>query len=195
MECVDGRRYAFEVAKTALLVIDMQRDFLDPAGMSALAGDDISELRAVVPILRRVLEAARKAGLRIIHTREGYAPDLADVHRLKAERGTIGERGPLGRFLVRDEPGHEIVAEHLGDDGSAGDRVALPVSLDDRAMVAERRLWTPVDQNTVGDEREPLQRALHRECRGAPHVQPLDLPGRRGTDPDRQSALSHLARV
>ncbi len=89
----------------------MQRDFLDPRGMCGVLGDDVAELRAIVPALQRTLEAGRRAGLKIIHTREGYAADLSNVHVAKAERGGIGQEGPLGRFLIRGEAGQDFIAE------------------------------------------------------------------------------------
>lgn len=89
----------------------MQRDFLDPAGMCAMLGEDPAPLQAIVPALRRALAAARRAGLAVIHTREGYAPDLSDLHAAKAERGSVGASGPLGRFLTRGEAGQDFIAE------------------------------------------------------------------------------------
>ncbi|MCP4327901.1 MAG: cysteine hydrolase [Alphaproteobacteria bacterium] len=109
--CWDRRSFPVDRVTTALMVIDMQRDFLDPGGMSANSGENIDALRSIVPILRQILEAARRVGLLVIHTREGYAPDLSDVHRVKAERDTIGKLGPLGRFLIRGEPGHGFIDE------------------------------------------------------------------------------------
>lgn len=110
IDCWDGRRFEFEPSSTALLVIDMQRDFLDSDGMAAVGGEDIAPLRAVMPTVMSLAEAGRAAGLRIVHTREGYASDLSDVAAAKADRGSVGEVGPLGRFLVRGEPGHDFCA-------------------------------------------------------------------------------------
>ncbi len=107
--CWDDRRFPFEPAATALLAIDMQRDFLDPEGMCAVNGDDVAPLQAIVPAIERLCRAARRAGVQVIHTREGYAPDLADVHPMKAERGSVGTPGPLGRFLIRGEAGHDFI--------------------------------------------------------------------------------------
>jgi len=100
----------------ALLVIDMQRDFLDPEGYIARSGVDVAALRAVIPNVQRLLETARGSGIRIIHTREGHRPDLSDLTTVKARRASragaaIGSLGPLGRLLVRGEPGHAIVPE------------------------------------------------------------------------------------
>jgi nicotinamidase-related amidase len=103
-------------AAAALLVIDMQRDFLDPAGYIALSGVDVAPLRAIIPNVQRLLLAARRLGIRVIHTREGHHPDLSDLSAVKQRRAassgaTIGSFGPLGRLLVRGEPGHCIVDE------------------------------------------------------------------------------------
>jgi nicotinamidase-related amidase len=103
---------------TALIVIDMQRDFLDLGGYIARSGVDVGILRAAIPNVRRLLDAARSGGIRIVHTREGHRPDLADLNPTKARRAAqvgaaIGSRGPLGRLLVRGEHGHEIIDELL----------------------------------------------------------------------------------
>ncbi|MEQ9334593.1 isochorismatase family cysteine hydrolase [Thalassobaculum sp.] len=111
--CNAGLRFEIVPATTALLAIDLQRDFLDPDGFVAAAGDDVSAMRAVVPNAVALIAAARAAGLTLLHTREGYAPDLSDMHPLKRERGVAGRAGPLGRFLIRGEPGHGHIAECL----------------------------------------------------------------------------------
>jgi biuret amidohydrolase len=104
-----------DLARTALVIIDMQRDFLEPGGFGAALGNDVTQLRAAVAPCRAVLAAARARGMLVIHTREGHRPDLSDAPRLKVERGDpalrIGARGPMGRILVRGEPGHDIIAE------------------------------------------------------------------------------------
>jgi len=106
---------AFEPKSTALLIIDMQRDFVEPGGFGEMLGNDVSLLRSTIEPCRRVLEAARRAGLPVIHTREGHRPDLADAPPSKLRRGGlkvgIGDRGPMGRVLVRGEYGHDIIPE------------------------------------------------------------------------------------
>jgi nicotinamidase-related amidase len=107
--------FAFDPATTALLVIDMQRDFLEPGGFGELLGNDVSLLASTVPPLRRVLAVARAREMLVIHTREGHRPDLSDLPASKRDRGrgehTIGSPGPGGRILVRGERGHDIVDE------------------------------------------------------------------------------------
>jgi biuret amidohydrolase len=105
----------FEPGSTALLIIDMQRDFVEPGGFGEMLGNDVSLLRSTIEPCRRVLEAARAAGLTVIHTREGHRPDLADAPPAKLRRGGlevgIGDLGPMGRVLVRGEYGHDIIPE------------------------------------------------------------------------------------
>src|SRR5260370_5402055 len=100
---------AVDTGKTALLIIDMQRDFLEPGGFGAALGNDVSRLQMAVAPCREVLAAARRCGLMIIHTREGHRADLSDAPPLKVERGDpalrIGAPGPMGRILSRGEPG------------------------------------------------------------------------------------------
>ncbi|WP_448627145.1 cysteine hydrolase family protein [Geodermatophilus sp. URMC 64] len=101
--------------RVALLVIDMQRDFLLPGGFGESLGNDVSQLQRVVPPLARVLQAARDAGMLVVHTREGHLPDLSDCPPAKLRRGNpsqrIGDPGPYGRILIRGEYGHDIVDE------------------------------------------------------------------------------------
>lgn len=103
-------------AQTALLVIDMQRDFLDPRGYAARAGVDVARLRATMAPVQALLAAARRCGMRVIFTREGHRPDLADcpptkLARSRAAGAGIGSSGPLGRLLVRGEWGHDMIDE------------------------------------------------------------------------------------
>ena len=105
---------AIDPAVTALVIIDMQRDFLEPGGFGETLGNNVSLLAAAVEPCRKVLQAARDAGMLVVHTREGHRPDLSDAPRAKVERGApslrIGAAGPMGRILVRGEPGHDIIA-------------------------------------------------------------------------------------
>jgi nicotinamidase-related amidase len=107
--------FRFDPDRTALLVIDMQRDFVLPGGFGESLGNDVSLLAVVVPPLQRVLAAARSAGMLVIHTREGHRPDLSDCPPAKLARGApsvrIGDPGPMGRILIRGEHGHDIVDE------------------------------------------------------------------------------------
>jgi nicotinamidase-related amidase len=104
-----------DVSRSALVIIDMQRDFLEPGGFGAALGNDVSLLKAAVQPILNVLTAARETGVLVIHTREGHRPDLADAPPLKVDRGDpktrIGAPGPMGRILVRGEPGHDIIPE------------------------------------------------------------------------------------
>ena len=110
-----------ELDHVALIIIDMQRDFLEPGGFGETLGNNVALLKAAVPPLRSVLEAARKAKMLVIHTREGHRPDLSDAPRHKVERGEpsmrIGAPGPMGRILVRGEPGHDIIPELYPEPG------------------------------------------------------------------------------
>src|SRR5271154_5326046 len=106
---------AIDLDKSALVIIDMQRDFLEPGGFGAALGNDVSRLQAAVSPCREVLAAAREIGMLVIHTREGHRPDLTDAPPHKVERGDpstrIGAPGPMGRILVRGEAGHDIIPE------------------------------------------------------------------------------------
>jgi nicotinamidase-related amidase len=108
-------------SKTALVIIDMQRDFMEPGGFGESLGNDVSQLaRAVNPIVS-ILGAARNAGILVIHTREGHLPDLSDAPPAKIERGApslrIGDPGPMGRILIRGEAGHDIIPSLHPRDG------------------------------------------------------------------------------
>ena len=113
--------FQFEPTTTALLVIDMQRDFVEPGGFGETLGNDVSRLRGVIAPLQRTLAATRAAGVTVIHTREGHLPDLSDCPPAKLERGRpsmrIGDLGPNGRILIRGEHGHGIIDELAPVDG------------------------------------------------------------------------------
>jgi nicotinamidase-related amidase len=104
-----------DLTRTALIIIDMQRDFLEPGGFGETLGNDVSLLGRAVAPCKAVLEAARAAGMLVIHTREGHLPDLSDAPKAKIERGhpamRIGAPGPMGRILIRGEAGHDIIPE------------------------------------------------------------------------------------
>lgn len=99
--------------RAALLIIDMQRDFIEPGGFGAALGNDVAQLAAAVAPARTLLETWRARGWPVVHTRESHAPDLSDCPPAKRDRGQpslrIGDAGPMGRLLVRGEPGCEIV--------------------------------------------------------------------------------------
>ena len=101
--------------RTALVIIDMQRDFLLPGGFGETLGNDVSQLQRVVPPLVKLLAAARATGMLVIHTREGHRPDLSDCPPAKLNRGApskrIGDPGAFGRILIRGEYGHDIIDE------------------------------------------------------------------------------------
>lgn len=107
--------FPFERASLGLVVIDMQRDFIEPGGFGATLGNDVRPLQAIVPVVARLIEGFRKAGLPVIHTRECHKPDLSDCPPAKRLRGSpslrIGDCGPMGRILIAGEPGAEIVPE------------------------------------------------------------------------------------
>src|SRR5437660_1252696 len=102
-------------SSTALVIIDMQRDFMEPGGFGETLGNDVSQLARAIKPIAAALDAARAAGLLVVHTREGHLPDLSDAPLAKIERGApslrIGDPGPMGRILVRGEPGHDIIPE------------------------------------------------------------------------------------
>jgi nicotinamidase-related amidase len=107
--------FEFDLDTTALVMIDMQRDFVEPGGFGETLGNDVSLLRSSIEPCKELLETARKVGMFVIHTREGHRPDLADLQPAKRDRGNptmkIGDAGPMGRILVRGEIGHDIIPE------------------------------------------------------------------------------------
>lgn len=107
--------YSFDLKRTALLIIDMQRDFVEPGGFGESLGNDVSLLRAIIPACQRVLGAWREAGGLVVHTREAHDTELSDCPPAKRTRGNpslrIGDHGPMGRILVAGEPGNQIIPE------------------------------------------------------------------------------------
>lgn len=107
---------------TAVVVIDMQVDFLGPGGWADMAGVDLDRMRAIIPAQQRILEAARKAGMMVVYTREGHRPNGRDLTSVKQFRSRIGgagvgDRSPIGRILTRGEPGWEIIPELAPEPG------------------------------------------------------------------------------
>ena len=104
-----------DLARTAFVIIDMQRDFLEPNGFGESLGNDVSLLRTAISPCAAMLKSCRENGVLVIHTREGHRPDMTDAPLAKVQRGSpsmrIGDTGPMGRILIRGEPGHDIVDE------------------------------------------------------------------------------------
>jgi nicotinamidase-related amidase len=107
--------YEFALSRAALVIIDMQRDFVEPGGFGETLGNDVSLLQAIVPACQRVLADWRDAGGLVVHTRESHRADLSDCPPAKRNRGNptlrIGDEGPMGRILVSGEPGNQIIPE------------------------------------------------------------------------------------
>ena len=117
MIAIPARPYPFPLdpAHTALVVIDMQRDFIEKGGFGDSLGNDVARLAAIIPTTAQLITLFRAKGWPIIHTREAHKPDLSDCPPAKIRRGNpslhIGETGAMGRLLVRGEPGNQIVAD------------------------------------------------------------------------------------
>lgn len=107
--------YPLPTTGLALIIIDMQRDFIEPGGFGEALGNDVSLLRSIIPNVQALQAAFRRHGLPIFQTVEGHLPDLSDCPPSKRDRGTgslkIGDRGPMGRILVLGEPGNGIIPE------------------------------------------------------------------------------------
>ena len=107
--------YPFEKHRTALIVIDMQRDFAEPGGFGESLGNDVSLIQAIVPTVARLIKGFRDEGMLVIHTQECHRPDLSDLPPAKRDRGNpklrIGDMGPMGRILIAGEPGTAIIPE------------------------------------------------------------------------------------
>ncbi len=105
--------FRFDPRRSALLVIDMQRDFIERGGFGESLGNDVGQLAAVIEPTRRLLDWARARGLLVVHTRECHRPDLSDCPPAKRLRGAptmrIGDPGPMGRILIDGEPGADFV--------------------------------------------------------------------------------------
>jgi len=105
--------YTLPPGRTALVVIDMQRDFVEPGGFGASLGNDVTRLHSAIAPIAALLAAWRRHGWPVLHTRECHRPDLSDCPPAKRERGNpslrIGEPGPMGRLLIAGEPGSDII--------------------------------------------------------------------------------------
>ena len=114
---VSARPYDFELdpSQAALVVIDMQRDFIEPGGFGDTLGNDVSRLTAIIPTTAALIKLFRDQGLPVVHTREAHRPDLSDCPPAKRSRGKpglrIGDEGAMGRILIAGEPGNQIVSE------------------------------------------------------------------------------------
>ena len=112
----DDRVFQFDPSTTALIVVDMQRDFVDAEGACAAVGADVKPLLAIVPRLQRVLARMRDLGATVVHTRYGFKADLSDLPESVRQQsrdagGEYGQPGPLGRVLTQGEPGFEILTD------------------------------------------------------------------------------------
>ena len=107
--------FALDPGKAAVIVIDMQRDFVERGGFGESLGNDVTRLQAIIPTVAALIAGARAAGVPVIHTRECHRPDLSDLPPAKRDRGNpslrIGDAGPMGRILIAGEPGADIVPE------------------------------------------------------------------------------------
>jgi nicotinamidase-related amidase len=105
--------YSFDRKRLALVIIDMQRDFVEPGGFGAALGNDVRRLTPIIPTVGKLLDGFRKLGLTVIHTKECHSPDLSDCPPAKLTRGRgkfkIGDPGPMGRILISGEPGNDFV--------------------------------------------------------------------------------------
>ena len=106
--CWDNREYRFDPSHTALVVIDMQRDFLAEDGYVAVKYGTAAQLATIVPKTKNLLDAARQVQLKVVHTREGYSADGSEVNSYKRQLGYVGQPGPNGPFLIRGAPGHDF---------------------------------------------------------------------------------------
>lgn len=118
MPSIAAQPYEYELpvnSQIALIVIDMQRDFLEVGGFGEVLGNNVQLTQAIVPTVKQLLEGCRSLNLPIFHTQEGHKPDLSDCPKSKLKRGrgklTIGDQGKLGRILILGEPGNEIIPE------------------------------------------------------------------------------------
>lgn len=115
MIAVDARpsSFAFDPQSVALVVIDMQRDFIESGGFGEALGNNVARLQSIIPAVAQLMALFRKHQWPVIHTRENHLPDLSDCPPAKRSRGKpglrIGDQGPMGRLLIRGEPGNMII--------------------------------------------------------------------------------------
>lgn len=115
MTAIDAKPYAYELTKQppTLVVIDMQRDFVEEGGFGSALGNDVTLLMRIVPVIQALLSVYRRLGLPVVHTREAHQADLSDCPDSKRFRGNslikIGDHGPMGRLLIDGEPGNAII--------------------------------------------------------------------------------------
>ena len=123
MRAVAAKPFPFPLdrARAALLIIDMQRDFIEPGGFGASLGNNVAPLQKIIPVIATLLHGFRASGNLVIHTRECHKPDLSDCPPAKRLRGDtvlrIGDPGPMGRILVAGEAGADIIPELRPQDG------------------------------------------------------------------------------
>lgn len=107
--------YTFDPRHLALVIIDMQRDFVEPGGFGAALGNDVGLLTPIIPAVAELLQTFRRLGLTVVHTKECHQPDLSDCPPAKRSRGPgplrIGDPGPMGRILIDGEPGNDFIAD------------------------------------------------------------------------------------
>ena len=126
MSLIPARPYEFmlDPPRAALLIIDMQRDFVEPGGFGDALGNDVSQLRGSIEPLAKLLAAARASGLFVMHTREGHRPDLSDLHETKRTRGrgakTIGDEGPMCDGCWRGRQGELVAVAEQRHQANAG---------------------------------------------------------------------------
>ena len=193
----------FDPKTTALVIIDMQRDFVLPGGFGEKLGNDTSLLLAAVDPIARVLQQARDIGMLVIHTREGHRPDLTDCPPAKLTRGGqtfIGEDGPMGRILVRGEQGHDIIHQLYPIDGEPvidkpGKGSFYATDLED--ILQNRGIKTLIVCGVTTRGLRPHHRAGSQRprlrMRGARRLRRLLLPGVPARRPgDDQGAGRHL---
>lgn len=113
--------FPLRLEEMALLVVDMQRDFIEPGGFADTLGNDLSHAQEIVPTVKKLMDGFRELGLPILHTQECHRPDLSDCPPAKLNRGNpklrIGDQGPMGRILICGEPGTAIIPELAPEEG------------------------------------------------------------------------------